>query len=195
MYVHLGRFHDAHERMTQAIELLREREEESEELVRLYNSKAVLEYSLGLINEQIGDREAARAAYARALQEDLGYHPAHMRLGELALAGGDTATALGEMALAADIGADDAFVLLRYGRVLHGVGQLDEAEARLRRAIELEPLFAEPSLELARVLESADRPDEALAEYRAFVGKASRSHASLADASRRIQALGSAGSR
>lgn len=193
VYVHLGRFQDAGQNMARAIELLHQRDEDPEELVRLYNSKALFEYSLGLILEQIGDLDEARSAYARALQEDLAYHPAHMRLGELALAAGDTVTALSEMALAADIQTADAGVLLRYGRLLAAAGQLQEAEARLRRAIEIEPLFADPHFDLARVLERADRAAEALAEYREFGRKASRDHPARGDADQRIPVLERAG--
>ncbi len=76
-------------------------EEEREELVRFYDSKAVLEHSRGMVLERRGDRDAAREAYARALLEDLSYHPAHLRMGALALVDGDTATAVQELALAA----------------------------------------------------------------------------------------------
>ena len=77
----------------QALEAVQEAEEGGE-LVFLYDSKAVLEHSRGLLLERRGDRAAAREAYARALTEDLSYHPAHQRMGALALAEGDTATAL-----------------------------------------------------------------------------------------------------
>lgn len=189
VYVHMGRFDDARQNMVQAIDLLRKRDEDSDELVRLYNSKALFEYSLGLILEQIGEMDEARAAYARALQEDLSYHPAHMRLGELALAAGDTMTALSEMALAAEISDADADVRLRYARVLAGAGRFDDAEAQLRQAIELEPLFAIPHLELARVLERAGRSADALDSYRTFVTRAARTDSGIGEANRQIEML------
>ena len=189
VYVHMARFADARETMGRALQLLREREADRDELIRLYNSKALLEYSMGIIFEELDDIDEARAAYARALQEDLGYHPAHMRLGELALAEGDTLTALSEMALAADIRSADAGVSLRYGRVLAQAGQHEDAAAQFRRAAEMEPSFAEPHLELARARERRGRPDDALAEYRAFTDLASRAHPALGDASERIRAL------
>lgn len=187
VYFLMGRSFDARQTMAEAIDLLHERDEQK--LVRLYNSKALFEYSLGMILERIGEQDEARQAYARALQEDLAYHPAHMRLGEMALTEGDTLTALSEMALAADIGATDAGVLLRYGRVLAGAGQHHEAAQQYRRAVEIEPHFAQPLLELARALEAAGDPAAAAAEYRAFTEKAARSDPGLAVAERRLRVL------
>jgi tetratricopeptide (TPR) repeat protein len=61
-------------------------EEEGDDLVVFYESKALLEHGMGRVHESAGNPAAARAAYARALVEDLAYYPAHMRLGALALA-------------------------------------------------------------------------------------------------------------
>jgi tetratricopeptide (TPR) repeat protein len=51
------------------------RARDAKELVPLYNSKAIIEYSIALLLEQKNDNEGAREAYGRALQEDLAYHP------------------------------------------------------------------------------------------------------------------------
>ncbi len=148
-------------------------EEEREELVRFYDSKATLEYSRGRVLERTGDLAAAREAYGRALVEDLSYHPAHMRMAALALAEADTATAVQELALAAEAGADDAVARLSYAVILTTQRRLDEAEAQLLAAIEVAPHFADPwyVLGLVRDWRSSDR---ALEAYRGFLHRARR---------------------
>jgi tetratricopeptide (TPR) repeat protein len=165
------------------------RKQDATEFVRLYISKAVLEHSIGMIHERRSDLAAARDAYGRALQEDLSYYPAHVRLGLLALATGDTATASTEFALAVEIRGDDASVRYTYGTVLAHLGKLDEAAEHLRKAVALEPFYAAPYYALGRVSEAAGKPAEALAHYQDFVARAYGRHAELADARARVTAL------
>jgi tetratricopeptide (TPR) repeat protein len=148
-------------------------EEEREELVRFYDSKAVLEHSRGMVLERTGRRDAAREAYARALLEDLSYHPAHVRMATLALAEGDTATAVQELALAAEAGADDPVARLLYATLLTRVRRLDEAQTELRAAAAAAPYWAEPwfVLGLAR---DWGAPGDALEAYRGFLLRARR---------------------
>lgn len=148
-------------------------DEEREELVRFYDSKAVLEHSRGMVLERGGRRDDAREAYARALLEDLSYHPAHVRMATLALAEGDTATAVQELALAAQAGADDPMARLLYATLLTRVRRLDEAQAELQAAAAAAPYWAEPwyVLGLARDWGAPGNPLEA---YRAFLLRARR---------------------
>lgn len=148
-------------------------EEEREELVRFYDSKAVLEHSRGVVLERAGDPGAAREAYARALMEDLSYHPAHLRLGALALAEGDTATAVQELALAAEAGADDPVTRVLYATLLTRVRRLDEAQAELQAAAALAPYWAEPWYLLGLVRDWG-APGDAAEAYRAFLARARR---------------------
>ena len=147
-------------------------EESGDELVRFYESKAVLEYSTGMVHERAGDPGAAREAYARALLEDLSYHPAHMRLGALALGAGDTAMAVQELGMAAQAGSADPIARLRYGTVLAAVQRLEEAEAELVAATELAPYFAEPWYLLGLVRDW--RGVDSAPAYRAFLARARR---------------------
>lgn len=188
----LGRYTEAEREMTLAVEKMHTRDEE--ELVRYYESKALYEHSIGLMFEQMGDAVAARDAYARALQEDLAYFPAHIRLGELAMAAGDTGTALNELALAVQIAEGDAAVRYQYADLLARAGRLDEAEAEARRALELEPLFAPPYRLLAEVVDKQGRPAEAVPIYRDFVERASRDANGLPEARRRLAELEAAAS-
>jgi tetratricopeptide (TPR) repeat protein len=146
-------------------------EEQGDELVFFYQSKAVLEHSMGRVHEHAGDVDAAREAYARALMEDLAYYPAHVRMGVLAMASGDTATAVQELALAAEAGHDDASVRLVYATLLASLRRLPEAEAELVAATELAPYYAEPwfLLGMVRDWRQADNAGDA---YRAFLARA-----------------------
>src|SRR5439155_10509693 len=101
----LGSDDSARIEMQMGLDSLRRRDAKS--IVYVYESKGVFEHAIGLIYERQGLPDQAREAYTRALQEDLGYYPAHLRLGLLALAVGDSATALNELELAAQIKEDE----------------------------------------------------------------------------------------
>jgi hypothetical protein len=148
-------------------------EEEREELVRFYDSKAVLEHSRGLVLERAGSLAAAREAYARALMEDLSYHPAHLRMGALALVEGDTATAVQELALAAQAGADDPMARVLYATLLTRVRRLDEAAAELQAAAAAAPHWAEPWYMLGLVRDWG-APGNAMEAYRRYMERARR---------------------
>lgn len=191
MRFHIGEYEAAQRSLEAALELLRE--EDEEELVTLYRPKVLLEHSIGLILEQRGDVEGARGAYARALQEDLSYAPAHIRLAELALAEGDTLTALSEFALAVSVAPEDAGVHYLNGGMLARAGRLDEAATELARAIQLEPLFAAPYGVLGEVLDRQGRVTEAAARYREFLDRASRISPDRARVERRLADLSATG--
>ena len=156
--------------MTAALE--ERRKTEDKDVVYFYDSKAVFEHSIGVIHELRHDRAAAQEAYARALQEDLSYHQAHVRLAALALAGHDTATAISEYDLAAQIEAADPVVRHQLGTLLAATGRCDEAVEQFKGAIAAEPWFAPPYRGLGLALERLQRPAEALAQYEAFLAHA-----------------------
>ena len=157
--------------MALALDKLRERD--VKHFVYLYESKAVLEHSIGLSYEAKGDLEAAREAYGRALQEDLSYYPAHVRLGRIALTAGDTATALSELDLAVQLKGDDPWVQAHYGATLAQAGRLGDAVEHLRKAIELEPFYPIPYYLLGRVAEMMGNSAGAVEHYRGFLARAS----------------------
>jgi tetratricopeptide (TPR) repeat protein len=140
--------------------------------LRFYQSKAVLAYSQGILHERRGDLAAAREAYARALVEDLSYYAAHARLGALALAAGDSATALAELGLAAEVAPEDAATRLAHASLLARMGRFPEAEAAALAATELAPYYADAWLLLGLVRDA--RGGDAVAPYRAFVDRARR---------------------
>ncbi|HYK82789.1 MAG TPA: hypothetical protein VEU55_06550 [Gemmatimonadales bacterium] len=188
----IRQFDSAAAEITALLAEMRRRDEK--QLDYSYQSKEILEYSLGLLQAARGDAAAAREALGRALVENLAFYPAHATLGELALGRGDTTNALREYAQAVDLRGDDAVIRYRYGAVLAYAGRAADAEAQLRRAVALEPLFAAPYLTLGAVLEARQQPQLALEAYRAYVQRAPRSAPLLERAQARIAALTSAGS-
>lgn len=150
---------------------LRQKDEKS--LVVVYDSKAQAEYSIATLLEGAGDQQKARDAYGRALQEDLAYYPAHMRLGLLALSQGDTTTAVSELALASDIATNDAYVHYMNGWVLGQAKHTKEAVAELTKATALEPYYALPNLVLGTQYETLEKAPEAIAAYERYLALAS----------------------
>jgi tetratricopeptide (TPR) repeat protein len=154
-----------------ALDELRAKDEKK--LVVYYDSKAMAEFSIATLLEGAGQVQRARDAYGRALQEDLAYYPAHMRLGLLALSQADTTAALSELALAAEIAPNEPFVRYMNGWVLSVARHHAEAIVELKKAVELEPYYALPSLMLGTVYERLDKAPEALDSYERFLRTAS----------------------
>lgn len=169
LFYSMGNDDSARVELQQGLDSLRGRE--AKDFVYLYESKSVFEHGIGLIDERSGLIEQAREAYARALREDLSYYPAHLRLGLLALAEGDTTTALSELDLAAQIKEDEPLVQTTYGVVLIEVGHLEEADRHLHRAVELAPFYAAPYYALGRVAQMAHRPADAVRHYLAYLAR------------------------
>jgi tetratricopeptide (TPR) repeat protein len=150
------------------------RKQDQKELVVLYDSKAMTEYSIATLLEGAGNVDGAREAYGEALQEDLSYYPAHLRLGLLALGKKDTATALSEMALAAQLAAGEPHIRYVNGYVLAATHHWPEAIKELKTAVELEPYYALPYLRLGQVHEMMSHGPEALASYQEFLVRAAQ---------------------
>jgi len=187
LFFQLGQADSALAELKLAVEEMRKRDQK--DLVYIYESKALLEHSIGMALEQIGDKAAAREAYARALQEDLAYSPAHVRLGYMALEAADTATAVSEFDLAVQLRPNDAALRHQYGFVLIHANKLSEAEAELRKAIELNPYYAGSHHALGVAYERLGKPTEAVAAYREFLARAGKRDLRRGEAERRIQTL------
>jgi tetratricopeptide (TPR) repeat protein len=177
--------------LTEALQELRKADRK--DLVYVYESKALTEQGVGMVQNRLGNTEAAREAFARSLQEDLSYVPAHVQLAMLALDGKDTLTALSEMDLAVQIRADDAWLRYFYGFTLAEVGRTAEAKEQLNTAIRHNPVYAAPRLALGKVLEAEAQPQEALVQYRAFLSLASANDPRRREAQLRVSALSAAG--
>jgi len=155
--------------LSQALDEMRERDED--ELIVLYESKAMLEYSLGMVLEAAGKSDEAKEAYSRALVEDMAFHPAHLRLGLVALAGGDTVTALGEFEVAVEIEPNRPGPRAILGEALAQAARHEDAVAQLERAIELEPYYSQPYLTLAMAHEALGNGEAAITCYGDFLAR------------------------
>jgi tetratricopeptide (TPR) repeat protein len=165
------------------------RKRDRKETVAVYESKAVLEHSTGVVLEAMGRDSAAREAYGRAITEDLSYHPAHAYMALLALRTGDTATAVSELALAVQIKGDDPGLRFVNGTTLAAVGQGTAAVTELEKAIELEPYFAAPYEFLGRIYHAAGFDDDAVRYYKEFLTRASQRDPMRASVQERITKL------
>ena len=165
------------------------------DLIYVYESKALAEQGLGMVQKRLGNVAAAREAFGRSLQEDLSYFPAHVQMAMLALDAKDTVAALSAMDLAVQIKPDDAGLRYTYGFTLSEVGRHAEAREQLERAAALAPVYAAPHHALAKVLDAEGKPQEALPHYRAFLSLAPRGDPRRGEATRRIAALGGSGTQ
>ena len=170
-----------------AVEDMRKRDKK--DLIYVYQSKALTEHSIAVVQARLGNRDAAKEAFGRALQEDLSYYPAHMELAYMALEAKDTATALTEMDLAVQLRNDDASAHYLYGFTLATSNKAAEAEAELRKSIALNPVYALPRFVLAIVLEHTGRKAEAIAEYQNFLARAQKDDTRRQTAEERLAAL------
>lgn len=173
--------------LTQALDELRK--QDKKDVVYVYLSKALLEQSIGLVQQRLGNAAAAKESFGRALEEDLSYFPAHVQLGYMALEAKDTTTALSEMDLAVQIRGDDPTLRYVYGYTLAVNGKYKDAEVQLRKAIELDPVFAAPYNQLGDVLDREGRGSDAVAQYKTFLAVASREDLRRKAVEERLQAL------
>ncbi|HEV8399277.1 MAG TPA: tetratricopeptide repeat protein [Gemmatimonadales bacterium] len=140
----------------------------------VYESKELVEYGIGLLAFVQGDNAGAQAAFERALQENLGFGPAHMELGDLATTRRDWASAAREYAAAVELAPDDPWLRSRYGAVLASAGRSAEAVDQLWRAIELEPYYADSYLTLGTALEVTGDRAGAIHALEDFLARAPR---------------------
>lgn len=165
------------------------RSKDAKKVVVLYNSKALLEHSIAMLLEQRNDAQGAREAYGRALQEDLSFYPAHLRLGQLAFTQGDTAAGISELELAVQLSPTEPWPVFSLGGAQLLSGELDMAIANLRKAVELEPLFALPHILLGNALERKGDKAAAAAAYQTYLDRSSRRDPRRAEAQARLAAL------
>jgi tetratricopeptide (TPR) repeat protein len=189
LFFQLGQPDSALSELTLAVDELRKRD--AKDLVYVYQSKALFEHSIGLVYERLGDPAKAREAYGRALQEDLGYSPAHVRLGYMAIDSKDTAAALSEFDLAVQLRPQDSALRFQYGYLLGEAGNDADAEVQLRKALELNAWYAASHYALGRVHERRGKAVEAAQSFKNFLALASRNDLRRADALKRIETMAS----
>jgi tetratricopeptide (TPR) repeat protein len=171
-FVGAGQLDSASLEIEQLLEVLRQTD--AQRLGYYYESKAMYEYALGMLYETRGRPADARAAWERALVEDLSMYPARAALARLALRERRSAEAVEHMAQVVEIAPDDPIMRLEYGEALLVAGRRDEAVAQYRRVIEMEPHYAEPYLRLGLALQAAGDRDGARGAYQAYLDRAPR---------------------
>jgi tetratricopeptide (TPR) repeat protein len=169
--------------------LSRMRHMDSTQFMFVYDSKALLEYSVGMLYERDHAVDSAKAAYSRAIQEDLSFYPAHVHLAQLALQQHDTTTALSELELATQLGTDAAPLHFMYAYALATLQRNEDAEREARKAIALEPYFARPYALLGDLLASEDKQADARAQYQEFLKRAARNDPQRSDVEQSVASI------
>lgn len=148
------------------------------------------EYAVGLLFSLTGQADSARAAYERALLDDVRLHSAHYQLGKVRLAARDTAGALAEYQQAVALEPGDASYLADLGVLLIVRGAADSGIAVLNRAVAAEPFFPTPHFSLGLVYEQAGLKTEAAQHFESFIALAPQNMGpAIAAAKRHLAAL------
>jgi tetratricopeptide (TPR) repeat protein len=148
------------------------RKDEKKEVIFVYQSKALAEYTEGWVYDRMGKPDRAKEAYGRALTEDLSFAMAHTALGDLAQQAGDTATSLQEYDLAVQLRGEDPYLRLHYGNALFAAGRAEDAAVQFEKAIELDPYYALPWFALGNASDKLGRKERAVSAYQGFILRA-----------------------
>jgi tetratricopeptide (TPR) repeat protein len=95
--------------------------------------------ALGNLRLERGEGEAAMALYARAIDRDPNYFPAHLNLGILLLQGGMTDRAIAHLQRARDLAPNRANIYYFLGMAYHAKGMVNNSLPFFSRATELAP--------------------------------------------------------
>jgi tetratricopeptide (TPR) repeat protein len=136
-------------------------------------SKALFVHGVGLAALAAGDTTRAREAFARALEEDFAFWPAHVALGG-ALAPSDPDAAARALELAAQLAPHEPLVRFEYGTVLLRARRLEAAVEQLREAVRLAPDYANGWHNLALAHDLLGQRPHALFHYYGFLDRAPR---------------------
>jgi Flp pilus assembly protein TadD len=187
-YLSLGRPDSARFAVQEALTLERSADQDTPWIG--WSSHAYAEFGVGLLYEMVSQPDSARAAFERALLDDVSFPPAHHHLARMRLAAQDTAGALDEYRQAVTLSPSDAGYLCDLGMLLLTTGRTDSAAAVLRQAATLEPYYAFPHYPLGVVYEHSGFRQEAVEHYTTFLRLAPKSMAPAIIAARqRLAAL------
>lgn len=157
--------------------------------LRPYESQELFEYALGMLRATLGDSAGARAAFQRALEDNLAFAPAHEGLGRLALTAGDSAAAVRELALAVELAPSDPVYRQQLGAALYVARRPADAIVQFRTATRLAPAFADAWFGLAASEEVQGNREAAIAAYRQVLATAARESPFHGRAADRVGAL------
>jgi tetratricopeptide (TPR) repeat protein len=165
---------------------------ESAKTLPVYFSKEGFAYAVGIAEQRAGHDSAARAAYQRTVTENLGSYMGHLHLSNAALAVDDTATAITEARVAAEIRPDDPVVQLFLGYALLNAGQTADAAAHLGAAVRADSAYALPYLYLARATLTERDTAGTLLALRGFLARARQDDSQRATAQALVTAMSGA---
>jgi tetratricopeptide (TPR) repeat protein len=185
---YLGRYDGAVTELAAARDTVRRSTEAR--LSPMLPSIEMFDFAIGIARVQQDDFPAARAAFERALTENLAFYWAHTRLAGSALALHDTATALAELDMAIQLEGRDPVLRLYRAVVLQNAGRLTEADLDLRKAIELDPYYAAPYYFLAVNSQTGGDTSSAIVRFRQYLARAARDDFYRAYAVRALTAFG-----
>ena len=148
---------------------------DAKKLVVVYDSREFLDYSMALLESARGNAAAAREGLGRALLENPGYYAAHLMLGDDAYTAKNDSAAIFEYESALLIEPHDAVLQYHYARSLTRAGRLADAALSLKTAVQLEPYYAAPWLDLGRVLARTNDLSGARGAFSTFIERAPRS--------------------
>lgn len=179
-------FAPAREQLDSALAVLRRRE--ARRVVKVYASKEMLEYSIGLLYLEEHRTAEARETMANAVLENAAAWYAHRGLAEALTEGGLAGEAIPEYRTALELAGDEPLLLYEYAVALTDAGQIDEAAAQLRKAVALGPEWAEAWLALGNAALASHHPRDAAAAYNEFIARAPRRDAARVEQARGVVA-------
>jgi tetratricopeptide (TPR) repeat protein len=135
----------------------------------------LIHYRLAVAHEHAGQIDSAVAAYRNALGDNLGLYMARVRLSNLLLARGDTAQALEEISMAADIAPREPWLLTYHAYVLLQTHRAAEAAAQLRTAIALDSAYSTPYFLLGLAEEAQAQYAKAVGYFETYLNRATSS--------------------
>ncbi len=147
-------------------------------------------YVLGCVADMASDSKEAIRLLQEVLVNDAGAFAAHSRLASIyeELHRDNAAVEERRRAVAAD--PENSSLLYDLGVALARSGQLSDAQAALRQAVQMNPLNARSLFMLATVAQKVDAKDEARASYERFIAIApSRFEAQRAEARQHLAEL------
>lgn len=124
------------------------------------------DYDVMLLKAKIRYVKRDRSGSLALLERIREVHGLHFEierlLGNIAYEGGDVEKALEAYANCVQVEQGYPYIYYRYGTLLSQSFRFAEAEEAFQRAIDLDPGFVEPALELANIYVNTGRPDDAI---------------------------------
>ena len=122
---------------------------------------------ISLLYQEISDKQlrqfdSALALLTRALRLGLNTFDVHLELGNVRLAQGHLLEAKGEYSASLKMRPNNPIAIYNHGLVLRKTGDVDGAQKFFERALELDPTFREPAVELAALRAQNQRYAEAI---------------------------------